>query len=149
MYKYLSELIATVCFIGYVPYAPGTVCSLIVALVIYFLPVIPLYIYLIFILFFFIVGLLFSQQVAIDSGVVDPSKVVVDELVGMMISLCFLPKSIFLYTIAVCIFRFFDIVKPFPINKTQDFLGGFGIMIDDVFAGVFTLIFMQVIKMLS
>ena len=69
----------------------------------------------------------------------DPSEVVVDEAVGMGISLFMLPHSFGLYLLAFILFRIFDIFKPSFIYQIQDLPGGWGIMVDDVLAGLFTL----------
>jgi len=69
----------------------------------------------------------------------DPSEVVIDEAVGMGISLFMLPHSFGLYLLAFILFRIFDIFKPSFIYQIQDLPGGWGIMVDDVLAGLFTL----------
>ena len=68
----------------------------------------------------------------------DPSEVVIDEAVGMGISLFMLPHSFGLYLLAFILFRIFDIFKPSFIYQIQDLPGGWGIMVDDVLAGLFT-----------
>ena len=73
----------------------------------------------------------------------DPSEVVIDEVVGMGISLFMLPHSPGLYLLAFILFRVFDILKPSFIYRIQNLSGGWGIMLDDVFAGIFTWIICQ------
>ena len=73
----------------------------------------------------------------------DPSEVTIDEVVGMWISLFLLPKKIFVVIAAFFLFRIFDIIKPFPARKFDDMHGGFGIMMDDVIAGMYTNIILQ------
>ena len=68
----------------------------------------------------------------------DPSEVVIDEAVGMGISLFMLPHSFGLYLLAFVLFRIFDIFKPSFIYQIQELPGGWGIMLDDVLAGLFT-----------
>ena len=68
----------------------------------------------------------------------DPSEVVIDEAVGMGISLFMLPHSLVLYLLAFFLFRFMDIFKPSFIYRIQNLPGGWGIMLDDVLAGIFT-----------
>ena len=67
----------------------------------------------------------------------DPSEVVIDEATGMGIALFMLPHSITLYTMAFILFRIFDIFKPSFIYRVQNLPGGWGIMLDDVLAGIF------------
>ena len=68
----------------------------------------------------------------------DPSEVVIDEAVGMGISLFMLPHNFGLYLLAFVLFRIFDIFKPSFIYQIQELPGGWGIMLDDVLAGLFT-----------
>ena len=68
----------------------------------------------------------------------DPSEVVIDEVVVMGISLFMLPHSLGFYLLAFILFRIFDIVKPWFIYRIQNLSGGWGIMLDDVLAGLFT-----------
>ena len=68
----------------------------------------------------------------------DPGRVVIDEVAGMCISLLFLPVQIKYLLCALILFRFFDIVKPLYIKKMELLPGGWGIMMDDVLAGIYT-----------
>jgi phosphatidylglycerophosphatase A len=68
----------------------------------------------------------------------DPSRVVIDEVAGMCISLLFIPVAIKYVLCALILFRFFDIVKPLFIRKLERLPGGWGIMMDDVLAGIYT-----------
>lgn len=68
----------------------------------------------------------------------DPARVVVDEIAGMCISLLFLPVSIKLVLCALILFRLFDILKPFFIRKIESLPRGWGVMMDDVLAGIYT-----------
>ena len=86
-----------------------------------------------------------------SSGVVstiwgkDPARVVIDEVSGMCISLLFVPVSIKYVVCALILFRFFDIVKPLYIRKLEKFPGGWGIMLDDVLAGLYANILLQIV----
>ena len=75
----------------------------------------------------------------------DPERVVIDEVAGMCISLLFLPVSFKYVVCALILFRFFDIVKPLSIRKMELLPAGWGIMMDDVLAGVYTNIIVSVI----
>lgn len=68
----------------------------------------------------------------------DPSRVVIDEVAGMCISLLFIPVQLKYMIPALVLFRFFDIVKPFFIRKMELLPAGWGIMADDILAGVYT-----------
>ena len=73
----------------------------------------------------------------------DPSQVVVDEMVGFWIALFALPRSLILVAIGFFLFRFFDIWKPFPIRRTERLREGWGIMVDDALAGIYTNVLLQ------
>jgi phosphatidylglycerophosphatase A len=75
----------------------------------------------------------------------DPSRVVIDEVAGMCFSLLFLPVNVKYVACAFILFRFFDIVKPLYIRKMELFPSGWGIMIDDLLAGVYTNILLQAV----
>lgn len=79
----------------------------------------------------------------------DSSKVVIDEVAGMMISLLFVPKEILYVIVAFVLFRFFDIVKPLGIRRMEKFPSGWGVMADDVLSGVYTWILMTVLAELK
>ncbi len=75
----------------------------------------------------------------------DSSRIVIDEVAGMCISLLFVPVT-FTYLIAgLLLFRFFDILKPLLIRKTESLPGGWGVMMDDMLAGIYTNILLQLI----
>lgn len=133
---------------GYFPYAPGTAGSLVALLpAMYILLFIthPNLWLLVLILVFGILGVIGSFKLEIIWGK-DPQKVVVDEAVGMWISLLFIPPSWFLVLLAFALFRFFDIFKPLGINKTQKLAGGYGVMTDDILAGIVTNLILQAIS---
>jgi phosphatidylglycerophosphatase A len=75
----------------------------------------------------------------------DPARVVIDEVAGMCISLLFLPVTIKYVIAALILFRFFDIAKPLFIRRLEKLPGGWGIMLDDVLAGVYANILLQII----
>jgi phosphatidylglycerophosphatase A len=76
-------------------------------------------------------------------GQKDPGEIVVDEVVGMWITLALVPPSISLYVIGFALFRVFDIFKPWPVNWADRQLpGAFGVMVDDVLAGIYALVIM-------
>ena len=67
----------------------------------------------------------------------DPSEVVIDEVVGMMVTLAYLPWSFVSIGLGFLLFRVFDILKPPPARQLESLPGGWGIVIDDVVAGVY------------
>jgi phosphatidylglycerophosphatase A len=92
--------------------------------------------------FSFVIGTLASAKMEVVYGE-DPPIVVIDEFVGMWISLLWLPKSIVLSFIAFVLFRLFDIFKPPPARQLEALRNGFGIMLDDVAAGIYANMVLQ------
>ena len=129
---------ATFFYLGKLPIAPGTWGSMGALILWLFLPVTTL-VHISVILELFVLGVYSSHKVAKYMQVHDPSEVVIDEAVGMGISLFMLPHSYGLYLLAFIVFRIFDILKPSFIYQVQNLPGGWGIMLDDVLAGLFTL----------
>jgi phosphatidylglycerophosphatase A len=138
----ITKLFASALFSGYSPIASGTVGSA-VALAIYFIPgfesavVIGTSIVVVFLL-----GINAAAKMEKRYGH-DPAEVTIDEVAGMWISLILLPKKIFIAIAAFIVFRLFDIIKPFPAHKFDNMHGGFGIMMDDVIAGIYANIILQ------
>ena len=126
-------------YIGYVKYAPGSLASIISIIFFFFIPNIIFY-NIIVLIFLLIVGFYLCFIFSKNSSENDPSYVVIDEIVGMYISVFMLPKIIYLYIIAFILFRFFDIYKPGIIYKSQRLKYGLGIMIDDVISGILSLL---------
>jgi phosphatidylglycerophosphatase A len=75
----------------------------------------------------------------------DPSIFTLDEVVGTWISLLFIKKTIYFVLIAFIIWRILDILKPYPANLVEKIEGGWGIMLDDIISGIYTLIIMTAI----
>ena len=144
----LWRFVATFFYLGKLPIAPGTWGSMGALILWLFLPV-TTSVHLSVILTLFVLGVYSSQQVAKYMQVHDPSEVVIDEAVGMGISLFMLPHNLDLYLIAFILFRFFDILKPSFIYQVQNLPGGWGIMLDDVLAGLFTLAIVSGIAFIS
>lgn len=70
----------------------------------------------------------------------DPGLIVIDEVAGMLLSVLLLPRSVLVLGTAFVLFRLFDVWKPFPANWSQSLAGGLGVMLDDLIAGLYTLI---------
>ena len=132
----LVKVFASGLFSGYFPVASGTVGSL-VGLAIYFLPgfegpyfIMPASFAV------FLLGVRASDLMEAYYGH-DPAEVTIDEVLGMWVSLFLLPKSLSIAVAAFLVFRVMDIVKPFPARRFDRLSGGFGIMMDDVVAGLY------------
>ena len=131
------RFVATFFYLGKIPFAPGSWGSL-GALLLWFLLPVTFSIHLSVIVILFVLGVYSSNKMAKYLDDHDPSEVVIDEVVGMGISLFMLPHSLGFYLLAFILFRIFDIYKPLFIYRIQNLAGGWGIMLDDVLAGLFT-----------
>lgn len=142
----LIMAIATGCFVGYLPIAPGTWGSAL-AIPIHFLLIrlsAQYYFAALVIIFVISVVTAGSAEKIIDRK--DPGVIVIDEIIGMLITLINAPNNILVWILGFFIFRFFDILKPFPIGVIDRRInGGIGIVMDDVLAGVYSLIVLQII----
>ena len=146
--SFVTKLFASALFSGYSPIASGTVGSA-VALAFYFIPGFEsLVIISTSIVIVFLFGIKTANTMEQRYGH-DPAEVTIDEVVGMWISLFLVPKKIFVIIGAFFVFRFFDIMKPFPARKFDNMRGGFGIMMDDVIAGIYTNIILQLALLIS
>ena len=140
----INKLILTFFFVGYINYFPGTIASFLLLLVWYFIPnILLLQASIVFLILF--LSLYVCNYFSIVSNEKDPGFIVIDEILGMSISLFMVPKNITLYFLAFILFRFFDILKPSIIYNVQDFENGLGILADDFFAGLFTLIILYMV----
>ena len=145
--KKLKYLIATGFGSGYSPYIPGTVGSF-VALIIFILIPVNHYIWLGICIVSFILGLWASSVVEKDQGK-DPRIVVIDEFVGQWVALLFLPRIMWVFITGFILFRILDIIKPFPAADMEDHEGAPGIMLDDIIAGIYTNMAIQIAIVLS
>ena len=131
------RFVATFFYLGKLPFAPGSWGSL-GALLLWLLLPVTFSVQLSVIIILFVLGVYSSSRMAKYLDDHDPSEVVIDEVVGMGISLFMLPHSPGLYLLAFILFRGFDILKPSLIYRIQNLPGGWGIMLDDVLAGLIT-----------
>ncbi len=136
--------IATLGFIGYIPVAPGTFGSL--AAFIFFYLLKPSLFSHVLILFLIIpAGIISSTHAERLLNEKDSGHIVIDEFCGYFFSVLFIPFSFWYAIAAFFLFRFFDILKPFPIKKIESSLkGGKGIMGDDIMAAVYTNMVLQI-----
>ena len=139
----IARCCATFFYIGDFPVAPGSVASA-AALLIAFLLHRWLFLYIVVGVLVTAVGFMTSGRVEKLIGRKDPGCIVIDEVSGMMISFLFLPMTWPVMLTGFFLFRAFDMFKIFPANKFEDMGGARGIMLDDVMAGIYTNIVLQV-----
>lgn len=142
------RLFASACFTGYAPIASGTVASAFAALFFLIPGFEQWFILLPATVIVYLLGIPAGTRMEGTYGH-DPAEVTIDEVVGMWVSLMFLPVTVGTVTVAFFVFRFMDIVKPFPARRFDQMTGGFGIMTDDVVAGVYANLVMQAILLLT
>lgn len=135
---------------GCAPKAPGTFGTLAAIpfwwLLLQDVPLIP---YICVLIAGFAFGVYLCEQTSKDLGVHDHGGIVWDEWIGLWITYLALPDGIEWIIIGFALFRFFDIIKPWPIKWLDEKVhGGFGIMIDDVLAGIFALACVQILAYL-
>ncbi len=137
----LKIILATGFYSGYFPKAPGTagtLAGLIIYIIIHFaVPEYAVKINIVLVLISIYPSIRIGDFAEKFFAKKDPQQVVLDEILGIWISLMFHPFSWSCVVAAFFIFRFMDIVKPFPANSLQKLKGGAGIMIDDFIAGVY------------
>jgi phosphatidylglycerophosphatase A len=134
----LAIFIATVGYCGYFPIAPGTVGSA-AGLVVYLLvwwtqsPIVEVGL----IAVVFAAGTWAATTAERFFGAIDPGPVVIDEVLGMLITLAFMPVGIATALAGFVIFRILDVIKPFPARRFESLHGGLGVMADDAMAAVY------------
>ncbi|MDO6610277.1 phosphatidylglycerophosphatase A [Shewanella sp. 1_MG-2023] len=126
--------------------APGTFGTLAAVPLVYLMSHLSLTAFIIITLVSTLVGFYICDKAAKDMGVHDHGAIVWDEVAGLMITMIAAPAGLIWLVIGFALFRFFDILKPWPIRWLDAKVhGGFGIMIDDVLAGIFALVCLQAI----
>lgn len=142
--SWLATLLATGFGSGYSPIAPGTAGSLVGLILFWPLARLSGGLLLASIVGVFLVGTWSADHVARRSGRKDPGLVVIDEIVGIWVSLLFLPLTTTTAVLGFLAFRVMDIVKPYPARQLEGLPGGLGIMADDVMAGVYANLLLRV-----
>ncbi len=138
-YRFLGDLpidaVGTFLFIGKIPVGPGTIASFVFVMAVYNLELSSRFV-AIFLVTATIVGIWVSSYFQDKSEDEDPRQVVIDEVVGVGVAIMFHKFTLPVLLLGFVFFRFFDIVKPWPIRSFEKLPGGIGIMADDIVAGV-------------
>ena len=132
-----ARLVATAFGSGRFPVAPGTAGSAVGVLLFWLLADLPVWAQIAGCGVLFVLGALASTRVAREVGRKDPGIVVVDEVVGMWVTLVALPFVPLTIVLGFVLFRVMDVVKPWPARSLESLPEGWGIMADDVAAGVY------------
>lgn len=144
-----STFFASLFLIGFIPFAPGTFGSLAAYGLYLLLPAwlwegTALYILPLLIAVLSGVGVAICTK-AEDILGKDHGSIVLDELLGYFVATLFLPHNWLIGLYAFILFRVFDIAKPFPIYRSQKLPGGWGVIVDDLLAGLYANILLQIL----
>jgi phosphatidylglycerophosphatase A len=145
----LSILVSSFFYLGYSPVAPGTVGTLGAVLLFYLISGFSNLEYVLFTIVFIILSVWVSEVARIRLGDSDPSRIVIDEVCGFLVTMILIPPSIINIALGFLLFRFFDILKPPPIRRSETLPGGLGIVADDVLAGIYANILLQIFARVS
>jgi phosphatidylglycerophosphatase A len=137
--------IATVLGVGYAPVAPGTCGSAAGLVVWWLLPASPV-VQAVAIVVIFIAGSWGGNVAERHFGRTDPGQVVIDEVMGMLITLFLNPVGWIGAFAGFLLFRVFDVIKPYPANRLEQLHGGVGVMADDAMAAVYANIALRAIR---
>ncbi len=129
---------------GAAPVAPGTFGTLVAIPLYLLIAPLSLWVYLTIVAVMVLVGIWLCDVTSRDLGVHDHSGIVWDEIVGYLITMAAAPEGIGWMVAGFLLFRFFDILKPWPIRQIdRQVEGGWGIMLDDILAGIFSWLILQ------
>ena len=132
---------------GLSPFAPGTMGTLVAIPFVFALRALDTPVFWFVLILLFLLGVQLCGSVSRRLGVHDHGGIVWDEMVGYWLSAAFVPLTWPWLLAAFLLFRFFDILKPWPIRQLDKKVsGGFGIMIDDVVAALFTVLILAVLQ---
>lgn len=146
--NFIILFLSTFFYIGYLPLVPGTFGSLAGVILFYFLKNNAAN-YLLFTSFLIILGFLVTGPAERILNRKDSRCIVIDEVCGMLLSLVFIPYDIRLVILAFFLFRLLDTLKAYPACSLQNLKGSLGIMSDDIVAGLYTNIILQIVSRLA
>ena len=141
--------IGTVLFTGYAPIASGTAGSAVAAVGYYYLCAsLSSAEWVILLRVVFVVAVYTAGALSTEWREEDPSRVVIDEVAGYLVTVAFLPHSFWMAFGGFLVFRVLDIVKPVPVRRLEGLSGGWGIVLDDVAAGMYGQILLRSVVVL-
>jgi phosphatidylglycerophosphatase A len=144
---HLIIFIATGFYSGYSLIIPGTLASLVSILLYFWFPLDPSR-YLLYTVLLFIAGIWASSKAEIVFNEKKSSKIVIGEIVGFLIAMFMIPKTFWWIFFGFIFYRLIDVIRPKPIELLEDIEGGWGMMLDDAMAGIYTNLVLQVIRLL-
>jgi len=140
--EWAVKFLATFFYLGYSPVAPGTAGTIGAILPFYLISNLSPLAY-----FFILLG--FTTWISTEASAAfkktDPSPVVLDEVCGYLVTMFLVPASLLNIFLGFFLFRFFDVLKPPPVRSAENLPRGLGIVADDVLAGIYANIVLQVV----
>jgi len=143
----LVVAIATGAYVGYLRPAPGTLGSLLGLILLW--PLDAGTAQVLVTLCLIGVGIVVADRAAKILGAEDPSDIIIDEIAGIAVATLLLPPHFLERVAAFVLFRVFDVIKPFPARQAERLPGGFGIVADDLIAGLYANVLVQVWLLIS
>jgi phosphatidylglycerophosphatase A len=131
---------------GFSPLVPGTMGTLVAIPVELVLSSLRFPFYELALIAFFFLSMWISDRAQNHWGRKDDRRIVIDEMMGYFLTMLWIPNTGFYILMGFFLFRVFDIVKPPPIRRMERFRGGLGIVLDDVVAGIYSNIILQMIS---
>lgn len=132
---------------GFSPVAPGTAGTLVAIPIELILSPIRSPVYELTILTFFFFSSWIADRAQNHWQKKDDQRIVIDEIMGYILTLLWIPKTLLFISVGFLLFRLFDIVKPFPCRQLEKIRGGFGVVLDDVCAGIYANIALHILRM--
>lgn len=137
--QWLVKFLATGSYAGNVPFFPGTAGSLVGVLLYLLLRHLPHGVFFITVVTFIFMAAWVSTKAQGIYCEQDPKEIVIDEIAGFLVAMTFHKADLLMIVLGFVIFRVFDIIKPYPIKWVERyFLSGWGVVLDDVMAGIYT-----------
>src|SRR3989338_2742352 len=142
--NFIIKTLSTFFYVGYLPFMPGIFASIAAVFLFYFVKD-NNFLYILLTLTLIALGFLLAGRAEKIFNKKDAGCIVIDEVSGMLLSLIFIPYDIKLVIMAFILFRILDTLKPYPLDRLQNLTGSVGIMSDDIVAGLYTNIILQVV----
>lgn len=142
----LARILATGCGVGFLPYAPGTAGTLLGIPIYLMLASLQWSLYLLTVITFTILSVYIASIAEMSFKEKDAPPIIIDEIAGFLWTMFLVSPDHFQITVGFLTFRFFDIVKPYPVRKIQQTLpGGWGVVMDDLAAGIYACVSLHLI----
>jgi len=133
---------------GFSPFAPGTAGTLVAIPIELVLSRIRIPVYELTLLTFFFFSSWIAEKAQKHWQKSDDRRIVIDEMMGYLLTMLWIPKTLLFISVGFLLFRLFDIVKPYPCRPLEKVRGGFGVVLDDVFAGIYANVGLQFLRVL-